>query len=70
MSLHSLGWLLYNRGMYSQAEELSRRAFDGRERVLGPEHPATLTSMNNLGIMLAAGAMAALLKLFIGARWR
>jgi hypothetical protein len=56
--------------MYSQAEELSRRAFDGRERVLGPEHPATLTSMNNLGIMLAAGAMAALLKLFIGARWR
>ncbi|KAH7394832.1 hypothetical protein BKA66DRAFT_455924 [Pyrenochaeta sp. MPI-SDFR-AT-0127] len=32
---------------------MHRRALEGREKVLGPEHPDTLTSVDNLGWMLA-----------------
>jgi tetratricopeptide (TPR) repeat protein len=45
-------WYLYLRGEYAAAEEISRDALDGREKVLGPEHPDTLTSVNNLGSVL------------------
>jgi hypothetical protein len=31
---------------------LHRRALEGYEKVLGPEHPHTLTSINNLGNVL------------------
>ena len=45
-------WYLYLRGEYAAAEEISRDALDGREKVLGPEHPYTLTSVSNLGSVL------------------
>jgi hypothetical protein len=36
----------------SQAEELLRRALEGREKHLGPEHLDTLNSLLNLGDLL------------------
>jgi tetratricopeptide (TPR) repeat protein len=39
-------------GMYSPAELLYRRALEAHERVSGPQHPATLISVNNLGTVL------------------
>ena len=39
-------------GNYSTAEPLYRRALTVQERVLGPEHPDTLTSINNLAHLL------------------
>jgi len=31
---------------------MNRRALEGREKVLGKEHPDTLTSVNNLAFVL------------------
>lgn len=31
---------------------MHRRGLEGREKVLAPEHPSTLTSVNNLGSVL------------------
>ena len=39
-------------GRYAGAEPLLRRALEGFERVLGKEHPDTLTSVNNLARLL------------------
>jgi tetratricopeptide (TPR) repeat protein len=39
-------------GKYEAAEGMSRRALEGGEKVLGVEHPNTLTSVNNLAIVL------------------
>ena len=39
-------------GRYNDAEQMSRRALDGREKVLGKEHPDTLTSVSNLASVL------------------
>ena len=39
---------LYQAGRYAEAEPLAQRALAIRERVLGREHPDTLTSVNNL----------------------
>ena len=39
-------------GRYEEAETMHRRAFKGKEKVLGPEHPDTLASVNNLGSVL------------------
>ena len=39
-------------GQYEEAEAMHRRAYKGYEKVLGPEHPYTLTSVNNLGLVL------------------
>jgi serine/threonine protein kinase/Tfp pilus assembly protein PilF len=39
-------------GLYAQAQSLVTRAVDIRRRVLGPVHPDTLKSMNNLGVVL------------------
>jgi tetratricopeptide (TPR) repeat protein len=35
-------------GKYEEAEAINRRAPDGREKVLGEEHPDTLKGFNNL----------------------
>ncbi|MFC2032217.1 tetratricopeptide repeat protein, partial [Chloroflexota bacterium] len=35
-------------GLYKEAEPLYKRALEIREKVLGPEHPDTATSLNNL----------------------
>jgi tetratricopeptide (TPR) repeat protein len=39
---------LGDRGSYAAALELQKRVLDTRERVLGPEHPDTLTARHNL----------------------
>ena len=38
--------------MYEKAEVMNRRALASREKVLGMEHPATLTSVSNLVLAL------------------
>ncbi|KAI4152241.1 MAG: hypothetical protein LQ340_003034 [Diploschistes diacapsis] len=47
-----VGWYLNLDGKYEEAEAMYRRALEAREKVLGPEHPDTLTSANNLGSVL------------------
>ncbi len=42
----------YRNGDYTRAEPLYRRALEVRERVLGEEHPSTLSSINNLAGLL------------------
>jgi len=37
-----------NQGRWKEAEELEVQVMETRKRVLGAEHPSTLTSMNNL----------------------
>jgi len=44
--------VLQSQGKYEEAEVMHRRALKGRENVLGPEHPDTLSSVNNLGMVL------------------
>jgi hypothetical protein len=51
---------LDGQGASREAEAYSRRALEARERVLGPENPDTLTSLNNLALCLRAkGDLAA-----------
>ena len=38
-------------GRYAEAEPLFRRALEGNEAALGPEHPDTLLSVGNFGIL-------------------
>ncbi|KAK0733541.1 hypothetical protein B0T26DRAFT_745576 [Lasiosphaeria miniovina] len=37
---------------YEEAEQMHQQALELREKVLGREHPSTLSSMNNLGLVL------------------
>ncbi|KAK6214532.1 hypothetical protein LQW54_004253 [Pestalotiopsis sp. IQ-011] len=41
-----------NLGKYAKAEEIYRETLELRKSVLGPEHPSTLVSINNLANML------------------
>ena len=43
--------LYQNEGKYEEAEPLFQRALTIREKVLGPEHPHTAQSLNNLAIL-------------------
>lgn len=52
--LSLLALVLRDEGDYKVAEKISRRALNGREKVLGVEHPSTLTSVNNLSSVLAS----------------
>ncbi|KAK5082564.1 hypothetical protein LTR70_007670 [Exophiala xenobiotica] len=47
-----LASVLQDQAKYGEAEELNRRALVGREKELGPNHPDTLTSVNNLAVVL------------------
>jgi Tetratricopeptide repeat len=52
----TLAGVLANEGRYPEAEKLQRETLEIRRRVLGPEHPDTLASMNLLaGILLYEG---------------
>lgn len=42
---------LYGKGEYRQAIELAQHALAIREKVLGPEHVDTATSLNNLAVL-------------------
>jgi len=50
--MNNLALVLDSQGKYEAAEEMHRRALELCEKVLGPEHPSTLVSMNNLARML------------------
>ena len=49
---YDVGWYAAELGSYEEAEQMNRRALDGREQVLGKEHPYTLTSVSNLALVL------------------
>ncbi|KAF2186789.1 hypothetical protein K469DRAFT_570907 [Zopfia rhizophila CBS 207.26] len=46
------GWYLHLRGEYKPAEKVARMSVKLREKVFGPEHPSTLDSVGNLGLVL------------------
>ena len=46
--MNNLGGLYLDRAQYDQAKTLFARVLEIRRRMLGDEHPDTLTSMNNL----------------------
>ncbi|VBB80786.1 Putative protein of unknown function [Podospora comata] len=46
--LSKVGESFFNLGKYKEAEQIHRQALQLREKVLGKEHPKTLSSMNNL----------------------
>jgi len=52
MLSHELGTFLKENACYLDAKQLLRRALEGREQVLGSEHPDTLSSVNNLALTL------------------
>ncbi|KAF3002783.1 hypothetical protein E8E15_001031, partial [Penicillium rubens] len=52
--LSNCGWFLDLQGVYEEAEAMHRRALEAREKVLGREHPDTLTSVSNLGLVLSS----------------
>jgi Tfp pilus assembly protein PilF len=50
--LNRAGEYLCSRAAYSNARPLFERALAIREKALGPEHPDTTTSLNNLAVLL------------------
>ena len=54
--LNQAGWYLEERAQYKEAEPLYVCALDIREKVLGPDHPDTARSLNNLaGVYVSQG---------------
>jgi hypothetical protein len=51
--MNNLARVLRDRGKYEEAETMYRQILGLRERVLGKEHPNTVTSMNNLAEVLS-----------------
>ncbi|KIM94424.1 hypothetical protein OIDMADRAFT_60751 [Oidiodendron maius Zn] len=48
---HNLGLLYRDQGKLAEAEEMYKRALQGREKAFGPEHILTLDTVNCLGIL-------------------
>ena len=44
--------MLQDQRKYEEAETLNRQVLKGREEVLGPKHPNTLTTIHNLALLL------------------
>jgi hypothetical protein len=51
--------MLADQGRAADAEAEYRQVLDARLRVLGPDHPSTLTTRNNIAAVLAAQDRAA-----------
>jgi len=49
--LHQAGFYLRERAQYAQAEPLHRQALMMAEKLFGPEHPFTVTSLENLSLV-------------------
>jgi len=49
--MNNLALVYNNQGRYDEAEQLHIKTLEIRRRVLGEEHPETLTSMNNLALV-------------------
>ena len=56
---NKLAVLLKTEGKVREAEELYREALEGRRLTLGPAHPMTIRSMNNLANLLDSEAQRA-----------
>src|SRR5262249_47587593 len=52
---YAIAYVLYDKGQYSDAERMFRVVLQERERVLGPEHPDTLKTRNDLEVALYYG---------------
>jgi hypothetical protein len=61
---------LFHQGKYASAEGIGRGAVEGREKVLGLEHPDTFTSVNNLGSVLRDWAGMKSRKPCTNGRWK
>ena len=51
-SINNFGMVLLAAGKLDEAERFVREALEGRQRVLGKDHPTTLGSLINLGTVL------------------
>jgi pentatricopeptide repeat protein len=51
--MSGLAGALSRQGKYAEAEQMHRQMLELRQKVLGPEHPHTLTGVSNL-----AGALS------------
>ncbi|PWW75745.1 hypothetical protein C7212DRAFT_364465 [Tuber magnatum] len=49
---NNLAQVLQDQGKYDESEKMNRRELEGRETILGPDHPDTLASANNLALVL------------------
>ncbi len=47
-AMANLAYLLRVQSIHDEAEDLLKRVFEGYKKKMGPNHPHTLTSMNNL----------------------
>ncbi|KAJ5346218.1 hypothetical protein N7452_004222 [Penicillium brevicompactum] len=63
------GCYLLFRGTYEEAGAMHQWALDAREKVLGHEHPDTLTSISNLGSVLSSRGKYEERKRLIDGRW-
>jgi Flp pilus assembly protein TadD len=62
--MNNLAGMLWAQGDHAAARKLQEQVLEARRRVLGQEHPNTLTAMNNLaGMLWAQGDHAAARKL-------
>jgi hypothetical protein len=52
MSMNNLALVLDSQGNYDEAVAMHWQALTLRTKVLGAEHPDTLTRMNNLAVVL------------------
>ncbi|KAK8071889.1 ATP GTP binding protein [Apiospora saccharicola] len=50
--MNNLAFVLDRQGKYGEAEQMHRQTLELRVKVLGQEHPDTLTNMNNLAFVL------------------
>ena len=50
ISANNLGLFYYNNEKFEKAEPLFRRAANGLLDILGPEHPDTITCMENVAL--------------------
>lgn len=48
---HTLGLTYYDLNLFPEAQQQLERAVEIRKRALGPDHPDTLTSMDQLGVL-------------------
>ena len=49
--INALGTLCREQKLYEQAEELLTEALDGRQSKFGSNHPRTLESLHELGVL-------------------
>lgn len=50
-AFHDLGDLYADQGKLAEAEKMYQRALDGYEKALGPDHPSTLRTVNDLRLL-------------------